>query len=841
MKRAGPSTPRSPALPAPAESGSAAPTGRFGVRALRQSTEAALDSISEGFIILDREWRFVFANPAAERYMQKSRADVMGITLWAAFPDAANRRFGREYRRAIAERVPVEFEEFYPEPLNAWFEVRAYPSPEGLSVFFRDVTERRRTEDALRQSEERYRALFNAMDQGFALFEVVCDENGAPSESRFLDVNRAFARMTGLTREDVVGKSGKHVFPADHAQWAEVYRSVPRTGQPIAVDHTSLDTGRQYEVFAFQPASGQFAVLFHDVTEHKKLAEELRVNLTKYKVLFDAIPLGISVTDAEGQVREINPIASRVLGANPESVLGQRIGRPEWRILRPDGSRMPPEELASVRAMKETRAVEHVETGIARPGEDVLWLDVSAAPIPLDGYGVVITYGDITRRKKAEEALAEAHREALAARSRLEAVMEALPVGVAIVDARGGIRASNAAYEQIWNSGRTPATSLAAHHGFRARWADSGRAVSPEEWASSRALGSGAPVVGQLLEIERADGSRTFVLNSAAPFFDQGGAIAGCAVAVQDISRLVDAERSLVRTQEDLREANVHLEVANSALQRSNRTLEARVDARTRDLTRRTAQLQALALDLTRAEERERQRAAEIIHDQLQQLLALARIRLGIVLERITARPVRKSLTDLDRLLTESLEITRSLTAELSPAILRRSGLAAALRWLGRWYHDRFGLEVAVEIDAEGEADDETRVMLFRAARELLFNVVKHARAPNAAVRLSRTSDGRARIAVSDKGEGFDPEMLRAGDGTGEGFGLFSLRERLELLGGQFDVESAPGRGTSITISGPAPRPVTPEAPPPAVAPSTIAPRRRAGGRSRRAPSRKKS
>ena len=94
---------------------------------------------------------------------------------------------------------------------------------------------------------------------------------------------------------------------------------------------------------------------------------------------------------------------------------------------------------------------------------------------------------------------------------------------------------------------------------------------------------------------------------------------------------------------------------------------------------------------------------------------------------------------------------------------------------------------------------------LFRAVRELLFNIVKHAQTANASVQLSRTADGRACIVVSDEGAGFDPETLRAWDGTAGGFGLFSLRERLELLGGQFEVNSSPGRGTSVTISGPPP------------------------------------
>ena len=177
--------------------------------------------------------------------------------------------------------------------------------------------------------------------------------------------------------------------------------------------------------------------------------------------------------------------------------------------------------------------------------------------------------------------------------------------------------------------------SVADYQQYKARWVDTGREVLPEEWASSRAVQRGEMVVGQLLEIDRFDGGRAFVLNSAAPILDEGGATVGCAVAIQDISHLVETERALARSEDELRDANVHLAVANDELRRTNQTLEARVDARTQDLTRRTAQLQALTLDLTRAEERERQRVAEVIHDHLQQLLSVARINLGMAMDRV--------------------------------------------------------------------------------------------------------------------------------------------------------------------------------------------------------------
>jgi PAS domain S-box-containing protein len=550
-------------------------------------------------------------------------------------------------------------------------------------------------------------------------------------------------------------------------------------------------------------------------------------------VLFDAFPHGISVTDRGGNLLELNRAGTRLLGLPDENHGHRRIDSEEWRIVRPDGSPMPPDELASVRALKEQSVVEGVEMGVVRSDAEVAWLSVSAAPLPLEGLGVVVTYADVSRRREAEERLAAAHREEVAARARLEAVMDTLPTGVAILDADGVIIRSNAAFGQIWGVGDPPACPVGGYHPPKGRWTDTGEEVRSEEWASVRALRRGETVIAQAIEVERSDGRFAHVLNSAAPILDATGTITGCAVAVHDISQRVRAERELARSEAALKRANDELMAAIDALRSNNETLEARVAQRTADLAQRTAQLQALARDLTRAEELERRKVAEVIHDQLQQILSVARIKLDMARGQIKGSTILEDLADVDELIAESLDITRSLTAELRPAILHRSGLENTLRWLGRWYEERFGLRVAVEVVEDPDADEETRVMLFRSVRELLFNVVKHAGVASARIRLSSAVDGRACIVVSDEGAGFNPETLRARDGTEGGFGLFSLRERLDLLGGRFEVESAPGRGARFTILGPLPgttEPETPAAPP--VTPLPVAVKRRSGVRS---------
>jgi two-component system, cell cycle sensor histidine kinase and response regulator CckA len=130
--------------------------------------------------------------------------------------------------------------------------------------------------------------------------------------------------------------------------------------------------------------------------------DALRVAATKYKVLFDSFPLGITISDETGAILESNKEAERLLGLGRDEQARRQIDGAEWRIIRPDGRLMPPDEYPSVRALHENRLVENVEMGVLKEAGDVTWISVTAAPLPLEGHGVVITYGDITARRKAE-------------------------------------------------------------------------------------------------------------------------------------------------------------------------------------------------------------------------------------------------------------------------------------------------------------------------------------------------------------------------------------------------------------------------------------------------------
>ncbi len=241
-------------------------------------------------------------------------------------------------------------------------------------------------------------------------------------------------------------------------------------------------------------------------------------------------------------------------------------------------------------------------------------------------------------------------------------------------------------------------------------------------------------------------------------------------------------------------------------VERSLRASEAALLAANEELERRAGQLRFLAGELTATEHRERRRLSRTLHDGLQQLLLSAKIRLSGLGASGGAKDVAPALEEIESILDESVRVSRSLSTELSPPILLEGGLAEGLEWLARWMREkqRFGVELAIE--ERPELDEEMKVFLYESVRELLLNAFKHAKVAGARVRVCRRPErGLLRVVVSDEGLGFDPKRLKPARDAGEGFGLFSIRERIGLVGGTLEIESAPAGGSRFTLTVPLP------------------------------------
>jgi len=396
------------------------------------------------------------------------------------------------------------------------------------------------------------------------------------------------------------------------------------------------------------------------------------------------------------------------------------------------------------------------------------------------------TFVDITRRKLVEEELRRANErlqqqaEALQTQTeelreseqRFRTLANAMPQLVWTAGPDGRVDYYNERYQEF--QGITPTTDGSFH------WAP---VLHEDDVAPTVAAWERALRTGETYQIEhrvlRADGRYHWYLSRGIPVRDHTGRIVKWFGTATDIDNVKKAEE---------------------ALREWNATLESRVARRTAELERRTRQLQRLTMELTQAEDRERQRLAELLHDDLQQQLAAAKFHLNLLSRRLPADTgLREALGGVEGMLKDAIEKSRRLSRELSPALLYHGDFREALEWLANQMQAKHGLVVHVEAHGPVEvSSDPIKTFLFRTAQEILFNAVKHARVTEATVRLRRRH-GRLWLSVRDRGRGFDPGTL----GQTEGFGLLSIHERAELLGGRMKIRSAPDRGSIFVIAVP--------------------------------------
>ncbi len=494
--------------------------------------------------------------------------------------------------------------------------------------------------------------------------------------------------------------------------------------------------------------------------------EALRESEERFRTAFEEGSVAMALTALDSTLLKVNSRFCRMLGFSESELVGRsylEITHPDDRAANLVGTRqLACGEISSF----------HMEKRYVRKDGAVLWADMNTAAVQ-DAEGrplyCVTHVQDITERKQAEEALRESRR-------RLERAQEIAHLGSWELDL--------ASHRLTWSDevyrifGLQPREFAATYEAFLDR-------VHPEDRAAVDAAYSGSLREGRdTYEIEhrivRKDtGEIRLVHEKCDHVRDASGRIIRSIGMVHDITERKQAEQ-------ELRELNA--------------TLETRVARRTAQLQYRARQLQKLTLELTEAEERERKRLAGILHDDLQQVLAAAKFQVGLLSSRVRNDAESHEIAEQTKgLLGDAIATSRSLSHELSAPGLSRSNLVEAFEWLAEQMQQKHRFTVHLEMGEQIEvASEPLRVLLYKAAQELLFNVIKHAGVHEAELRL-RHRRGRFRLLVSDTGRGFDPTE----PGYNLGFGLLGIRERVEYLGGRMKIRSAPGKGSIFVVAVP--------------------------------------
>jgi PAS domain S-box-containing protein len=692
----------------------------------------------------------------------------------------------------------------------------------------RYAVERGRTREALRESEARYRMLFESMTEAFVQYEIVFDARQQPGGFRFAEINPAFERLTGLKPVDVIGRVCGEVASAPCFYAADAYRRVATTGEPVRFETFLPALNKHFAASVYRPSPNQLSVIFRDITERKVHEAELQTLNRTLRALSNSNQAMLHATGESAYLQDVCRIIAEDCGhvmvwigfaeddagrtVRPVAHAGLDEGYLEqlsvtWadteRGRGPTGTAIRTGTTVQCADMLKDPAfapwrAEALKRGYASslavplvaPDRTLGAITIysrQTAPFTIDEVKLLtelasdVSYGLMALRLRAAHARAEQ-----AAREREEelvAIYENAPVIMLLVNAQRHIQKANKVAERFTGTNVADLLGRSVGDALHCPYAgDDARGCGFGPHCRNCAL---RQTITHTIETGRSHHELEIAFSTTTAGWQRDNTF-----LLSTLRLTVRGQLLALATMQNI----TRRKRTEEALRRAHAELELRV-------AERTAQLRALAAQLTQSEERERRRIAQILHDDLQQLLVAARLRLETVRGRKDSSPLDQDLQRVQQLINESNDLARGLSHEISPAVLHEFGLVAGLQWLGRWMREKHGFSVRVAAPVPvGPLAADVQVLLFQSVRELLFNAVKHSEVKRASVRLSPIEGGWLEIQVSDKGKGFDPPKNPRGAAGTAGFGLFSIRERLAYLGGHMAVTSAPGQGCQVRL-----------------------------------------
>ena len=644
-----------------------------------------------------------------------------------------------------------------------------------VNVYADDVTERQRAEEALRISEERYRALIELSPQ----FVFMSRPDG-----HITYVNQFVLDFSGKQYEEMIGTGWTECIQpefrdAEFRKWSAAVES----GDDYESDFPFLYSDGTYRtVFArAQPVRDEEGRIVYwigtalDIEDRKQAQERLRASETQLRLVTDAIPALVSYIDRYECYQFVNKQYSDWFGKPREDFLGKKmrdvLGARAYTVVKPYVS----EALGGNEVS--------FDSWLSYKGAGQRYVHVSYVP-DRSGDGTIIglfaLVSDLSELKRSEDLLR-------ASQERMQLMTDSFTdYAIMSTDVEGRIDSWNPGAEAIFGYSEDEIMGQPSEILFTPE--DVVKGIPLKEMRDARRHGRATDERWHV----RKDGSRFFADGAMVPLY-VGRVLSGYAKIAADLT-----ERK--RNAEALQRAHDEMEIR--VLERTRELAEANAALRAEIAERKAAEEQTIALlkRLVTSQEDERRRIARDLHDQLGQRLTALRLKIASLREMVVGDPELKARTDRLQQIGELLDSEVSFLAwELRPSAIEELGLTDAIGTFAREWSRHYGIPAEFHSMAMGQValDPEADTHLYRIAQEALNNIVKHANAKKVNILLEHT-DGEVILIVEDDGKGFDRQESKRTRKSGKGLGLTGMEERASLIGGAVEIESSPGSGTTI-------------------------------------------
>ena len=718
---------------------------------LRQNEvlQKIINNIPVMLFFYDAQGRVGMINEAFTRVLGYSLADFQERpALELGFSEPESRREAWEYMKAARGG----WRDFFVQRKDGERVISSWASLQlgdgsylGIGI---DIRERTQLENSLRENEQRYRTLV----------EMSPDAISVERDGIIQFVNSTAVSLLGArAAEEIVGRPVLDFIHPDHRkrvdrQFGRLRRRrkpMPTTEEKLVrLNGTEIDIelAAMPIVFENRPAN---QVVLRDITPRKQVETKLRENATKLQQqarLLDLAHDSIVVNDMEGRIMFWNRGAEQTYGwTQPEA-----LGRISHELLK---TRFPLNLIEITAKLLDQGRWNGELTHTTRAGETIIVSTRWALQTDENGRpsGILVIDRDITQQKRAEQATIEAWRFA-------ESITDTIQESLLVLNEDLRVVSANQTFYRTFGVAREQTEGQLIYELGNHQWDIPELRKLLEDILPHSSSFENYEVEHDFEHL----GHRTMLLN-ARQIYRQSQQTQMILLAVMDITVRKEQERKIQEHQQELA---------------------------------------TLTEELLLTEERERRRLALLLHDSIGQSLAFSKREIG-VLQKSTPDEVRKALEYVKEQIDDAIRQTRSLTFELSPTTLHTFGLEAAVEELAEQYAQRGGFQYHFETtEGDKPLSEQIKALLYRASRELLTNISEHAQASNVLIHIDRI-DESIRIVIEDDGKGFDVARLEQIIHQQQGFGLFSIRERLTHVGGTFAVESTLGKGTKVTLVAP--------------------------------------